>query len=88
MINRVRLAGCFGATLMKNPEGVADCMRALAENVDVPVTVKCRIGVDDLDTYDFVHKFVATVSENSGVKHFIIHSRKAILKGLSPAMNR
>ena len=50
--------------------------------------MKCRLGVDELDSYEFVRDFVKIVSENSETRHFIIHARKAILKGLSPAENR
>lgn len=73
---------------MKNAETVSDCMRALQENVDVPVTVKCRLGVDDYNSYEFLHQFIDTVASNSDVRHFIIHTRKAILTGISPAKNR
>lgn len=73
---------------MKDAECVAQCMRALRENTDVPVTVKCRLGVDDYNTYEFLHKFVDTVSTDTGVRHFIIHARKALLNGLSPHQNR
>ena len=54
----------------------------------IPVTIKCRLGVDNLDTYDFVKEFVETVSSVSGITHFVIHARKAFLKGLNPAANR
>ena len=54
----------------------------------IKCTVKCRLGVDELDSYEFVRDFVKIVSENSETRHFIIHARKAILKGLSPAENR
>eukprot|EP00249_Psilotum_nudum_P013275 c24254_g1_i1 orf=267-1370(-) len=80
--------GCFGACLMLNPELVGHCMAAIAENCNVPVSVKCRIGVDDFDSYDQLYTFVNTVSLLSPTKHFIIHARKAILKGLSPVANR
>ncbi|WP_338063109.1 tRNA dihydrouridine(20/20a) synthase DusA [Wenzhouxiangella limi] len=79
--------GSFGACLMKEPELVRDCMAALREAVDVPVTVKTRIGVDEQDSFHFLQDFVATVAE-SGVRTFIIHARKAWLKGLSPKQNR
>ncbi len=79
--------GSFGACLMKEPELVRDCMIALREAVDVPVTVKTRIGVDEHDSEAFLHDFIATVA-SSGVDTFIIHARKAWLKGLSPKQNR
>jgi tRNA-dihydrouridine synthase A len=79
--------GSFGACLMKEPELVRDCMQALGEAVDVPVTVKTRIGVDEFDSAAFLEDFVATVAE-SGVTMFVIHARKAWLKGLSPKQNR
>jgi tRNA-dihydrouridine synthase A len=79
--------GRFGACLMKEPELVRDCLAAMAEVVDVPVTVKTRIGVDELDSEAFLHEFIATVAE-SGTRVFIIHARKAWLKGLSPKQNR
>jgi tRNA-dihydrouridine synthase A len=80
-------SGRFGACLMAEPELVADCVRAMRENVRVPVTVKCRIGIDDLDDYAFFERFVATVSE-AGVRTFVVHARKACLQGLSPKENR
>ena len=79
--------GSFGACLMKEPELVRDCMIAMRETVDVPVTVKTRIGVDELDSDQFLNDFIGTVAE-SGVDTFIIHARKAWLKGLSPKQNR
>jgi tRNA-dihydrouridine synthase A len=79
--------GRFGACLMKEPELVRDCLAAMREAVDVPVTVKTRIGVDELDSEDFLHGFVATVAE-SGVDTFVLHARKAWLSGLSPKQNR
>jgi tRNA-dihydrouridine synthase A len=88
--DRVAGRGCFGAALMKDAPGVAALCRAIAEVVpaSTPITVKCRLGVDDLDTYSFARDFVQVVSENAPVRHFIIHARKAYLKGLSPAENR
>ncbi|MFW5815850.1 MAG: tRNA dihydrouridine(20/20a) synthase DusA [Wenzhouxiangella sp.] len=79
--------GSFGACLMREPALVRDCVRALREAVTVPVTVKTRIGVDEHDSVEFLEHFVATVAE-SGVRCFIIHARKAWLKGLSPKQNR
>ena len=79
--------GSFGACLMKEPELVRDCMTAMRETVDVPVTVKTRIGVDEHDGDEFLNDFIGTVAE-SGVDTFVIHARKAWLKGLSPKQNR
>ena len=80
-------SGRFGACLMAEPDLVADCVRAMRESVQVPVTVKCRIGIDDQDDYAFLERFVATVRE-AGVDTFIVHARKAFLQGLSPKENR
>ena len=81
-------SGRFGACLMAEPELVADCMAAMAETAGAtPVTVKCRIGIDDMDSETGLTHFVETVAK-SGVQHFIIHARKAWLKGLSPKENR
>ncbi|XP_020110731.1 uncharacterized protein LOC109725787 isoform X3 [Ananas comosus] len=80
--------GCFGARLMFDPEFVGDAMSAIAANCDVPVSVKCRIGVDDRDSYEELCEFVHTVVSRSSTRHFIIHARKALLNGLSPAQNR
>jgi len=79
--------GRFGACLMKEPELVRDCLAAMRESVGVPVTVKTRIGVDDLDSEGFLHGFVDTVT-GSGVDTVIVHARKAWLSGLSPKENR
>lgn len=79
--------GRFGACLMKEPERVASCVAAMRSAVDIPVTVKHRIGVDDLDDYQDLHRFVTIVAE-SGCEVFIAHARKAWLEGLSPAQNR
>lgn len=80
-------AGTFGACLMKRPELVADCVRAMRDAVNLPVTVKHRIGVDDQDSVDELKKFVETVA-GAGCDTFIVHARKAWLKGLSPKQNR
>tara|TARA_R110000868_G_scaffold84822_6_gene238968 strand:- start:42026 stop:42994 length:969 start_codon:yes stop_codon:yes gene_type:complete len=80
-------AGKFGACLMAEPELVADCVTAMREAVDVPVTVKSRIGIDKNDSYEYLHNFVVTVAK-AGCKVFIIHARSAWLKGLSPKENR
>lgn len=80
--------GCFGARLMFDPKFVADAMSAIASNCDVPVSVKCRIGVDDRDSYNELCDFVDTIASLSPCRHFIIHARKALLNGLSPDQNR
>jgi len=79
--------GSFGACLMAEPRLVADCVKAMVDAVSLPVTVKHRIGIDKVDSYEFVRDFVGTVSE-AGCKVFIVHARNAILKGLSPKENR
>jgi tRNA-dihydrouridine synthase A len=79
--------GAFGACLMNEPHTVADGVKAMCDVVDVPVTVKHRIGVDRNESYDFVRDFVGTVSE-AGCKVFIVHARNAWLDGLSPKENR
>ena len=79
--------GAFGACLMNEPVLVADCVKAMVNVVDVPVTVKHRIGIDKNESYDFVRDFVGTVSE-AGCSTFIVHARNAWLKGLSPKENR
>jgi tRNA-dihydrouridine synthase A len=84
---RVR-SGRFGACLMAEPELVADCLRAMIEAVPgLPVTVKCRIGIDEQDDYEFFERFVNTLAA-AGVLVFIVHARKAYLSGLSPRQNR
>ena len=80
-------SGCFGAVLMERPSLVANCVAAMMAESAVPVTVKCRIGVDDQDPEQVLPAFLETVSA-AGVTHFIIHARKAWLKGLSPKENR
>ena len=79
--------GRFGACLMLEPEHVAECLNAMQTNVKVPVTIKCRLGVDHHEDYEFLYNFVNIV-QNAGIKHFIIHARNGILKGLSPRQNR
>lgn len=81
-------SGSFGACLMKEPQTVATAVKAMQEAVEIPVTVKSRIGIDDSEDYDFLHDFIKTVSEDGGCQIFIIHARKAWLKGLSPKENR
>ncbi|MEZ8226539.1 tRNA dihydrouridine(20/20a) synthase DusA [Vibrio splendidus] len=80
--------GRFGACLMAEPELVADCVSGMKEVTDIPITVKTRIGIDDQDSYEFLTKFVSTVSEKGGCEQFTIHARKAWLSGLSPKENR
>ena len=80
-------SGRFGACLMAEPEVVADCYRAMQDVCDVPVTVKSRIGIDDEDSEEFLHRFVEVLTE-AGCRHFIVHARIAILEGLSPKENR
>lgn len=80
-------SGRFGVCLMKEPERVADCVVAMQSVVDVPVTVKTRIGVDHDDSYEFLLSFIEKVRQ-AGCRTFIIHARKAWLKGLSPKQNR
>ena len=73
---------------MAEPQLVADCVAAMRDVVDVPVTVKTRIGIDDQDSYEFLTDFISTVSEKGGCEQFTIHARKAWLSGLSPKENR
>lgn len=80
-------AGRFGACLMQEPQTVAHCVEAMAERASVPVTVKCRIGVDDQDSEAFLEEFIGTLYE-AGCRGFAVHARKAWLKGLSPRENR
>ena len=79
-------AGNFGAVLMKEPHLVANCVEKIQKHISIPVTVKCRIGVDDMKEEDFF-SFIDIVKD-SGCSTFIIHARKALLKGLSPKENR
>ena len=80
-------SGKFGACLMAEPELVASCCRAMIAETDLPVTVKCRIGIDDMDPESGLDRFVNTVAV-AGVSVFYLHARKAWLKGLSPKENR
>jgi len=80
-------SGNFGASLMKEPEKVAKCIESLKNNCNLPVTIKHRIGVDDDDNFINLNNFVKCVS-NAGADRFIVHARKAILKGLNPKQNR
>lgn len=80
-------SGRFGACLMLEPNLVADCVSAMIAQVKIPVTVKCRIGVDDNDSYESLYEFIKLIS-TTGCETFIVHARKAWLKGLSPKQNR
>ena len=80
-------SGRFGACLMAEPALVAACVAAMADAVAIPVTVKCRIGIDDQDSETDFARFVDTVAD-AGCKTFIVHARKAWLNGLSPKQNR
>ncbi|SHI76218.1 tRNA dihydrouridine(20/20a) synthase DusA [Fibrobacter sp. UWP2] len=79
--------GNFGACLMKEKHTVADCFKAMQDAVSIPVSIKCRIGVDELDSWEFFTDFVQT-TKDAGCRIFIVHARKAWLKGLSPKENR
>lgn len=79
--------GRFGACLMAEPTIVADCVKAMQAGVDIPVTVKSRIGIDDMDEYEDLSRFIDTVA-HAGCDTFIVHARKAWLQGLSPKQNR
>jgi tRNA-dihydrouridine synthase A len=80
-------SGCFGAVLMGRPDLVATCVAAMQAESPVPVTVKCRIGVDDQTPETVLPAFIDTIAR-AGVRHVIIHARKAWLQGLSPRENR
>jgi tRNA-dihydrouridine synthase A len=80
-------SGSFGACLMADPKLVAECIAAMKEAVDIPVTVKTRLGIDDHETYQFLTDFIEPVAE-AGCEIFILHARNAWLKGLSPKENR
>lgn len=77
----------IGACLMAEPELVAECIAAMQHAIDIPVTVKHRIGIDDMQSYEQMLHFVDTVAQ-TGCNHFIVHARIALLKGLSPKENR
>jgi tRNA-dihydrouridine synthase A len=79
--------GMFGAVMMKNAELTANCIKTMLETTNLPVTVKHRIGVDDYDSYEFLCNFIGTIAE-AGCNTFVVHARKAWLKGLSPKQNR
>lgn len=80
-------SGRFGVCLMKEPHLVADCVAAMRNACKLPVTVKCRLGVDDFDSYEFLTGFIQTIAD-AGCDTFIVHARKAWLKGLNPKQNR
>lgn len=80
-------AGAFGACLMKQKQLVATCMTALNHHIKIPVTAKTRIGVDELDSFDFFHDFIASLVD-TGCQEIVVHARKAFLKGLNPKQNR
>lgn len=91
---RVAGAGCFGASLMREPELIADCCRALAQS-GLPVTVKCRVGavatmqqLDEPVDYDHLYRLVDLAGTTAGVRRFQVHARVAVLSGLSPDANR
>src|SRR6185312_8600384 len=79
--------GRFGACLMAEPDLVAACVAAMRASQPMPVTVKCRIGIDDQDDEADLQRFIDTVAE-AGCQTFIVHARKAWLQGLSPKENR
>ena len=79
--------GNFGACLMKDKNLVADCFKAMQDAVSIPVSIKCRIGVDEFDSWEFFRDFIGTIAD-AGCRVFIVHARKAWLKGLSPKENR
>jgi len=85
--SRVAGKGEFGCSLMLRKEVVRDIIHAMSRAVQIPVTVKCRLGCDDHDSPEFTREFVRSVAQG-GCRHFIIHARKAWLTGLSPAANR
>ena len=80
-------SGNFGASLMKEPKRVANCIESLKSNCNLPVTIKHRIGVDDEDSFDKLDSFVKEVA-SAGADRFTVHARKAFLKGLNPKQNR
>ncbi len=79
--------GAFGACLMKEPDLVAECVKAMNSVTDLPVTVKCRLGLGSDESTEFLHKFVERIAE-AGCKRIYVHARIAILEGLSAAQNR
>ena len=79
--------GSFGACLMIEPKLVQRCLNAMKQSVSIPVTAKCRTGIDKIEDYDFLQSFVEGIA-NQNISTIIIHARNAILKGLSPRQNR
>ena len=79
--------GRFGVCLMNEPNLVTKCVKSMMQAVDIPITVKCRIGVDNNDSFENLQSFITQISD-AGVQTFIIHARKAFLQGLSPRQNR
>ena len=79
--------GRFGACLMLEPELVSECLFNMQKAVKIPVSIKCRLGIDDNESYDFLYNFISIVKE-SEINTFIIHARNGILNGLSPRQNR
>ena len=79
--------GKFGACLMLEPNLVAECLSNMKNAVNIPISIKCRLGVDNHDDYEFIQNFVSIIKE-SGINVFVIHARNGILKGLSPRQNR
>ena len=79
--------GAFGACLMAEANLVADCIKAMSDAVSIPVSVKHRLGIDAIESYEFVRDFVATLAA-AGCQTFLVHARNAVLKGLSPKDNR
>jgi tRNA-dihydrouridine synthase A len=82
--DKAAIQGCFGAKLMFSPDLVAKMVYDMRRQVQIPVTIKCRLGVDDHDTYEHSYNFIKTVSEKGGAEKFVIHARKCLLDGLSP----
>ncbi len=79
--------GKFGACLMLEPNLVGDCLKNMQDAVNIPVSIKCRLGINENISYEFLHNFISIV-KRSGINIFIIHARNGILKGLSPRQNR
>ena len=83
-----RVQNCkVGAALMDEPKTVGEMVESISHTCDLPVTIKTRLGIDDLDSYEFLCEFIETTSKY-GCKHYILHARKALLSGLSPKENR
>ncbi len=76
----------FGACLMKEPDLVSDCINEMVNSCKIPVTAKTRIGVDDIEDFEYLNNFIGKIRK-AGCRTFILHARKAILKGLSPKQN-